>query len=59
MRLPVNFDECHIGDTLWLLQGSRLMTDWENKYPPKEALATLERRQQNRVAMRLRELSQT
>jgi Ca-activated chloride channel family protein len=46
-------------DTVWLLQGARLITDWESRYPSVEALAPLERRQKSRVAARLRELSRT
>jgi len=46
------------GEAVRLLQGSRLITDWEIRYPHEEALATLERRKQGRVAMRLAELSQ-
>jgi len=48
-----------IGETVWLLQGARLITDWESRYPSNEALAPLDRRQRNRVAQRLRQLSQT
>ncbi len=47
------------GDAVWLLQGARLITDWESRYPAAEALAPLEKRQQSRIATRLRELSQT
>jgi len=46
-------------DTVWLLQGARLITDWEGRYPSVDALAPLEKRRQSRVAGRLRELSQT
>jgi Ca-activated chloride channel homolog len=46
-------------DTVWLLQGARLITDWESRYPSVEALGFLGRRRQSRVAARLRELSQT
>jgi Ca-activated chloride channel family protein len=59
MNLPVKFSECDIAETLWLLQGSRLITDWESRYPSAEALAPLEKRKQSRVAARLLELSQT
>jgi Ca-activated chloride channel homolog len=59
LNLPVRFDECDIADTLWLLQGSRLITDWESRYPSAEALAPRERRTQSRVAARLLALSQT
>jgi hypothetical protein len=59
LNLPVKFGECDIADTLWLLQGSRLITDWESRYPSAEALAPLEKRKQSRVAARLLALSQT
>ena len=46
-----------IAETLWLLQGARLITDWESRYASEDALAPLEQRKQNRIAMRLVELS--
>lgn len=57
--LPVSFSESEIADTVWLLQGSRLITDWESRYPSAEALAPVEKRKQSRVAARLLALSQT
>jgi Ca-activated chloride channel family protein len=59
LKLPVKAGESDIGETVWLLQGSRLITDWESRYPSSEALAPLEKRKQSRVAARLLELSQT
>jgi Ca-activated chloride channel family protein len=59
LSLPVKSSESDIGETVWLLQGSRLITDWESRYPSAEALAPLEKRQQSRVAARLLVLSQT
>ena len=59
LNLPVKFSESDIGETVRLLQGSRLITDWESRYPSAEALAPLEKRKQSRVAARLLELSQT
>jgi Ca-activated chloride channel family protein len=47
------------GQTMWLLQGSRLITDWETRYPSEEAVAPLDKRKQSRVAARLLELSRT
>jgi hypothetical protein len=47
------------GQTMRLLRGSRLITDWESRYPSEEALAPLEKRKQSRVAARLLELSRT
>jgi Ca-activated chloride channel family protein len=45
------------GETLRLLRGSRLITDWECRYPAAEALGPLANRRQSRVAGRLTELS--
>ena len=59
LRLPVTPGETDIAETVRLLQGARLITDWESRYPASEALAPLEKRQQSRVSARLRELSQT
>jgi hypothetical protein len=41
------------------LRGSRLITDWESRYPKEEALGSIDHRKQSRVAARLTELSQT
>jgi len=63
LSLPVAFAGSEVGDAVWLLQGARLITDWESRYPSieayssVEALAPMEKRQQSRVAARLRELS--
>jgi hypothetical protein len=59
LSLPVSFAGGESGDTVWLLQGARLITDWESRYPSVEALAPLEKRQQSRVGARLRDLSRT
>jgi Ca-activated chloride channel family protein len=59
LKWPVTYSESEIGETVWLLQGSRLITDWESRYPSSEAVAPLEKRKQSRVAARLVELSQT
>lgn len=59
LRLPIRSSATGIGDTLRLLQGSRLITDWESRYPGSDALAPLEKRKQNRVAEKLLELSRT
>jgi hypothetical protein len=59
LDLPVSFTDGTIGETLRLLRGARLITDWESRYPSTDAVAPLEKRQQNRIAMRLRELSRT
>jgi Ca-activated chloride channel family protein len=59
LKVPVHFSQDKVGETVWLLQGSRLITDWESRYPSAEALAPIERRKQSRVATRLLTLSQT
>ena len=59
LSLPVKFGAAEMGDAVWLVQGARLITDWESRYPSTEALGLLERRKQSRAAARLRELSQT
>lgn len=51
--------DAETGETVRLLRGSRLITDWESRYPSEEALAPLEKRKQSRVAARLLELSRT
>jgi Ca-activated chloride channel family protein len=47
------------GEAVRLLRGSRLITDWESRYPSVEAVAPLEKRRESRVAARLLELSKT
>ena len=59
LSLPVTFSESDIAETVWLLQGSRLITDWESRYPSAEVWAPLERRKQSRVANQLLALSRT
>ncbi|HEY1339684.1 MAG TPA: VIT domain-containing protein [Bryobacteraceae bacterium] len=59
LNLPLPAGDAQTGELVRLLQGSRLIADWESRYPGEEALAPLERRKQSRVAARLTELSQT
>ena len=56
--LPIPAGTPETGETVRLLQGSRLITDWESRYPSAEALAPLEKRKQSRVAGQLRRLSE-
>jgi Ca-activated chloride channel homolog len=44
--------------TLRLLQGARLIADWESRYSTADSMAPVETRRRNRVAMRLRQLSE-
>jgi Ca-activated chloride channel family protein len=57
MALEVPAGDPETGEVVRLLRGSRLISDWEIRYPSEEAVAPLERRQQGRVAVRLLELS--
>ena len=57
VALAVPKGDAATGETVRLLQGSRLITDWESRYPSEEAAAPLEKRKQNRVAARLQDLS--
>jgi hypothetical protein len=57
LSLPIPAGDPQIGETVRLLQGSRLITDWESRYPSDQALAPLERRKQNRIAQQLSALS--
>ena len=59
MSLPIPTGDGQTGQTVRLLQGSRLITDWECRYPAEQALAPLEKRKQSRVAERLSALSRT
>jgi hypothetical protein len=57
VSLPVPAGDGETGETIRLLQGARLITDWDSRYPSEEALASLDKRKQSRVAARLAELS--
>jgi len=56
---PIIAERNDVGQTAWLLQGSRLITDWDSRYPSADANSTLAKRRENRVARRLVELSRT
>jgi Ca-activated chloride channel family protein len=57
LSIPVPARDSGHGDTIRLLQGARLITDWDSRYPAAEAVAPLEKRKQSRVAAELRRLS--
>lgn len=59
MAFDVPAGDAETGETVRLLRGSRLIADWESRYPSEEALAPLAKRRQNRIAGRLVELSRT
>jgi hypothetical protein len=58
LNVPVSFGSTDVAETVSLLQGSRLITDWESRYPSSEGLGSLEKRKHGRVANRLRQLSE-
>jgi Ca-activated chloride channel family protein len=57
MSIDVPPGDAETGEAVRLLRGSRLIADWESRYPSEEALAPLEKRRKSRVAARLLELS--
>ncbi len=59
LRLPLDGGDDAQGETVRLLQGARLITDWESRYPSVNAEAPLEKRKENRISARLLELSST
>lgn len=59
MALPIPLAVSGVAETVRLLQGSRLITDWESRYPAEEAWGLLAWRKKNRVAGRLVSLSET
>jgi Ca-activated chloride channel homolog len=59
MSFDVPSGEPGTGETVRLLRGARLITDWESRYPSTEAVGPLEKRRESRVAARLLELSKT
>lgn len=59
LNLPVSLAAAERGDTVWLLQGSRLISDWDSRYSAEDAIASIEKRRQTRIAAQLKELSRT
>lgn len=57
MTVPIPQGDPRTGQTIRLLQGSRLIADWECRYASEQALAPLEKRKQTRIAQQLVELS--
>ncbi|HXB74041.1 MAG TPA: VIT and VWA domain-containing protein [Candidatus Acidoferrales bacterium] len=57
MSIDVPSGDRETGEAVRLLRGSRLITDWESRYPSEKAVAPLEKREQSRVAAQLFELS--
>src|SRR5262249_12828348 len=57
LSLPLSFEGQGLGDTVWLLQGSRLITDWESRYSRSDAPPAIEKRKQARIATQLRDLT--
>lgn len=61
LRLPIGelANDAHAAETVRLLQGSRLITDWQSRYSDDQALPRLEQRKQNRIENRLLGLSRS
>lgn len=58
LSLPIEAGGQVKAETLRLLQGARLISDWEGRYPAEDARAPLEVRKQKRVTTQLRSLSE-
>jgi Ca-activated chloride channel family protein len=59
LRIDIPPGDAETAETVRLLRGARLITDWEARCPAVEASAPLEKRRESRVAARLTELSET
>jgi Ca-activated chloride channel homolog len=57
MTIPVPPGDDGNGETVRLLQGARLITCWDSRYPSEEAAGAIEKRKQSRLATRLNDLS--
>jgi len=57
MGIDVPPGNAETGQVVRLLRGSRLITDWESRYPSEEAFGAPGRRKRSRIAARLIELS--
>ncbi len=59
MSIPLPAGDAETGEALRLLRGSRLITDYESRYPAEENAGILARRRHTRARAHLLELSQT
>jgi Ca-activated chloride channel family protein len=59
LELPLDAPDCGLGETLRLLQGSRLITDLDSRYLGQAAERALDRHEQKRIGDRLQLLSET
>jgi Mg-chelatase subunit ChlD len=59
LELPIDAPDSGLGETLRLLQGSRLITDLDSRYLGETAERALDRHEQKRIGDRLQALSET
>jgi Ca-activated chloride channel family protein len=59
LALPLDAPDSGLGETLRLLQGSRLITDLDSRYAGEAAGRALDRREHKRIGDRLQTLSET
>lgn len=58
LEIPLDVSDSGLGETLRLLQGSRLITDLDSRYLGERADRTLDRREQKRIGDQLQALSE-
>jgi Ca-activated chloride channel family protein len=58
LEIPLDVTDSKLGETLRLLQGSRLITDLDSRYLGERADRTLDRREQKRIGDQLQALSE-
>lgn len=59
MEIPVEIGSDKLGETLRLIRGARLISDWESRTEEPPQGSALDRRRQRRIQERLRRLSET
>ena len=59
MEIPVEIGSDKLGETLRLIRGARLISDWESRTEEPPQGGALDRRRQRRIQERLRRLSET
>ena len=59
MEIPVEIGSDKLGETLRLIRGARLISDWESRTEEPPQGGALDRRRQRRMQERLRRLSET
>jgi Ca-activated chloride channel family protein len=58
LEIPLGVPDSGLGETLRLIQGSRLITDLDSRYLGEKADRTLDRREQKRIGDQLKALSE-